>query len=92
MLSYYIRVYPIISDNKGYPIIYEFIVITPKPSQATATQPKSNPKQLGCGFDMKIGLHHPTTTHHPTGTLISALEQYRAIFSSAILTNHPRLS
>ena len=25
----------------------QLIVITPKPSQATATQPKSNPKQLG---------------------------------------------
>ena len=37
------------------------VVITPKPSQATATQPKSNPKQLGCGLDTIIGLnHHPT--------------------------------
>jgi hypothetical protein len=43
-------------------------VITPKPSQATATQPKSNPKQLGCEFDMKIGLHTPPPTHR-TGTL-----------------------
>ena len=44
------------------------IVITPKPSQATATQLKSNPKQLGCEFDMKIALHHPTT---PSETLLS---------------------
>jgi len=65
---------------------HNFIVITPKPSQTTATQPKSNPKQLGCGFDMKIGLH---TTHHPTtGTLISALEQYRAI----LIRGHPNQS
>ena len=34
----------------------EEVVKTPKPSQATATQPKSNPKQLGCGFDTNIAL------------------------------------
>ena len=40
-------------NNLEY-IVLIGIVITPKPSQATATQPKSNPKQLGCGFDTKI--------------------------------------
>ena len=45
--------------------VLTIIVITPKPSQATATQPKSNPKQLSCGFDMIIGLHHlPPPPHH----------------------------
>ena len=63
-------------NNLEY-IVLIGIVITPKPSQATATQPKSNPKQLavvGCGNSAFV------------------LEQYRPILTSAILTNHNRLS
>ena len=55
------------------------IVITPKPSKATATQLKSNPKQLGCGFDTIIGLHHPpptpsTTTHRNSNFSLRAIQ------------------
>ena len=53
-----------------------------------ATQPKFNPKQFGCGFDMKLDFAPP----HPTEILLSALELYWAILTSAILNNHHRRS
>ena len=57
-----------------------------KPSNSNPTQKQPKATWLWVWHENRFA---PPPTHPTTGTLISALEQYRAILISAILTNHP---